>query len=100
MLLITSVLFHALKKSLIMRYMSRHAATPAFLPAERLNAVCLFVDVLQEFVCLFVRSSPYGQLCNAVMVDVQHLQFAALAHPLGDTSQLVPLRKQIESAAG
>lgn len=32
------------------------------------------------------------------MGDVQHLQFAAPTHPIGDTSQLVPLIKQTQSA--
>lgn len=38
--------------------------------------------------------SPNRQLCHQVMVEVQHLQFAALTQPLGDTFQHVPLIKQ------
>lgn len=38
--------------------------------------------------------SPNMQLCHQVMVEVQHLQFAALTQPLGDTFQHVPLIRQ------
>lgn len=50
--------------------------------------------VLRFILCVVSCCSPYGQLSDAVMVNVQHLQSAALTQPVWDTSQLVPLREK------